>query len=168
MIPGSVGHVRLIGLCYCTAGFFHDHKIFLYFARKNFRDLEFFDRVTTHDHTPNYLLLKMLTISSVKAMIRGYHSKLLGKNYHAMIRGYHSKLLGKNYHAMIRGYHSKLLGKNYHAMITGYHSKLLGKNYLAQECKTDSENQFVVAVTKGKTIQVSHTCTKTLSSERLV
>ena len=82
------------------------------------------------------LLLTILTKSSVKAMIRGYHSKLLGKNYHAMIRGYHSKLLGKNYHA--------------------------------QECKTDSENQFVVAVTKGKTIQVSHTCSKTLSSERLV
>ena len=35
-------------------------------------------------------------------------------------------------------------------------SKLLGKNYLAKECKTDSENQFVLAVTKGKTIQVSH------------
>ena len=73
------------------------------------------------------LLLTILTKSSVKAMIRGYHSKLLGKNYHAMIRGYHSKLLGKNYHA--------------------------------QEYQTDSENQFVVAVTKGKTIQVSHTCT---------
>ena len=71
---------------------------------------------------PTILLLKMLTISSIKAMIRGYHSKLLGKNY------------------------------------------------LAKECKTDSENQFVVAVTKGKTIQVSHTCTysKTLSSERPV
>jgi len=43
-----------------------------------------------------------------------------------------------------------------------------GKNYHALECKTDFEKQFVVAVMKGKTIEVSHTCSKTLSSETLV
>ena len=120
------------------SGNFHDHKIF---AWKNFEIVNF---VTASQPmtTPNIiLLLKILTISSVKAMIRGYHSKLLWKNQHAMIRGYHSKLLWKNQHAIIRGYHSKLLWKNQHAMIRGYHSKLLGKNY---------------------------TCSKILSSERLV